>query len=404
VPDDAVHAGFARGGRVAGLTDATALQLASAWGRLEHAWQAQDAAAANGALATLASTLPGIEPSLYPSMKRLRWEHWYYSHDKLTGTWMVYFLAVPFLLMAAVYRFRWARRAGITIFAAAFVLHSFSIALRWYLAGRIPNSNMFEAITASSWFGAAVALTLEAALRRWYVKNLPALAAAVYAMVALMCGHFMPVALNSDIATVMPVLDRTIWLYIHTNMVIAAYALIFFGAVTALCYLLGRTAAALARGSNFQVMWAGDGRLRAGAGGAGTLILAGAPGGGGDRPAVGEAVVPDGAVGAGMPAGLARSLDGATMIFLELAFVTLFAGTVLGAVWADVSWGRPWGWDPKEVFALNTWIVLLVLVHVRLKVRDKALWTAILALLACAVMLFNWIAINFVVTGLHSYA
>ena len=57
-----------------------------------------------------------------------------------------------------------------------------------------------------------------------------------------------------------------------------------------------------------------------------------------------------------------------------------------------------------EVFALNTWIVLLILVHVRLKVRDKALWTAILALVAVAVMMFNWIAINFVVTGLHSYA
>jgi len=79
-------------------------------------------------------------------------------------------------------------------------------------------------------------------------------------------------------------------------------------------------------------------------------------------------------------------------------------GTILGAVWADVSWGRPWGWDPKEVFALNTWLVFLILVHVRVKVRDKALWTAALALAGCAVMLFNWIAVNFVIVGLHSYA
>jgi ABC-type transport system involved in cytochrome c biogenesis permease subunit len=174
-------------------------------------------------------------------------------------------------------------------------------------------------------------------------------------------------------------------------MVIASYALIFFGGVTALGYLIGRGAAAFARGSAFQAVWAGSGPLRAGPGGAASILLGSSPGNPSDE------------TGA-MSAGLSRALDGATMIFLEMAFVTLFTGTILGAVWADVSWGRPWGWDPKEVFALNTWIVLLVLVHVRLKVRDKALWTAVLALLACGVMLFNWIAINFVVTGLHSYA
>ena len=103
-------------------------------------------------------------------------------------------------------------------------------------------------------------------------------------------------------------------------------------------------------------------------------------------------------------AALGQALDGATMIFMELGFVALWVGTVLGAVWADVSWGRPWGCDPKEVFALNTWIVFLVLIHVRLKTRDKALWTALLAVIGCAVMLFNWIAVNFHIVGLHSYA
>jgi len=97
-------------------------------------------------------------------------------------------------------------------------------------------------------------------------------------------------------------------------------------------------------------------------------------------------------------------LDGATMLLLELSFITLWTGIIMGAIWADHSWGRPWGWDPKEVFALNTWIIFLILVHVRLKVRDKALWTAVLAVIGCSVMLFNWIVVNFFITGLHSYA
>jgi ABC-type transport system involved in cytochrome c biogenesis permease subunit len=97
-------------------------------------------------------------------------------------------------------------------------------------------------------------------------------------------------------------------------------------------------------------------------------------------------------------------LDGVTMVLMEVSFVLLWAGIVMGAIWADHSWGRPWGWDPKEVFALNTFLVFLVLVHVRLKAKDKGMWTAWLAIIGAAVMLFNWIVINFVITGLHSYA
>jgi len=97
-------------------------------------------------------------------------------------------------------------------------------------------------------------------------------------------------------------------------------------------------------------------------------------------------------------------LDAVTMVLMELSFVLLWAGLVMGAIWADHSWGRPWGWDPKENFALCTFILFLLLVHVRIKVKDKGLWTAVLAVAGCGVMLFNWIVINFIVSGLHSYA
>jgi ABC-type transport system involved in cytochrome c biogenesis permease subunit len=124
-------------------------------------------------------------------------------------------------------------------------------------------------------------------------------------------------------------------------------------------------------------------------GGAGALIL-GDSGGGTDPSGPGNTV---GGV-----------LDGVTMVLMELAFIMLWAGLVMGAIWADHSWGRPWGWDPKEVFALNTFIILALLVHVRLKAQDKGLWTALLALAGFGVMLFNWIIINFFIVGLHSYA
>ncbi|MHC4421403.1 MAG: cytochrome c biogenesis protein CcsA, partial [Planctomycetota bacterium] len=153
------------------------------------------------------------------------------------------------------------------------------------------------------------------------------------------------------------------------------YGLITMAAVSAAIYLVYRL---------------GGGRAdHARVGGAGALIL-GAP--------AGESSLAEADTSAG------QVFDGATMVLMELAFIMLWAGLVMGAIWADHSWGRPWGWDPKEVFALNTFIILALLVHVRLKVVDKGLWTALLALAGFGVMMFNWIIINFVIVGLHSYA
>jgi len=233
---------------------------------------------------------------------------------------------------------------------------------------------MFEAVTTSVWFGGCLAIFLELFVRRTSMRNLFALGSAVASMVALMCVHFMPVYLNANISNKMPVL-HDVWLYIHTNVIIFSYALISMAAVSAGIYLVYR----LGGGSADYVR----------VGGAGTLII---------KKPDGQSYLGESDSSAG------QVFDGATMVLMELAFIMLWTGLVMGAIWADHSWGRPWGWDPKEVFALNTFIILALLVHVRLKVRDKGLWTAVLAMAGFVVMLFNWIFINFVIVGLHSYA
>ena len=83
----------------------------------------------------------------------------------------------------------------------------------------------------------------------------------------------------------------------------------------------------------------------------------------------------------------------------------LGTGIIFGAVWADYSWGRPWGWDPKETFALVTWLVYLIIVHLRfVSPKYRSDWTAWLSIVGFAVMMFNWIGVNFFLVGLHSYA
>lgn len=555
-PSDSVHAGMNMPRRLGAFTPEAQQALSGRWGELRKAWQAQDAPAVNAALAALAGQLRQVNPAVYPSERSLSLEHWYYRYNKMMWSWFIYLIAVVLLLMGVVYRWPRAVTAGACAFGVGFLLHTIATGIRWYLAGHIPNSNMFEAVTAAAWLGGAVAIFLELgprfharrlawriagivtpasfvlwlgtvlwqripidAWQQWHpvaiaalivfavgcmalisltvaermipARGLPLLAAASTCMIALMCGQFFKNDLSSDIGRTMPVLND-LWLYIHTNMIIASYALIGMAFVTAAIYLVGRMLtmpfaestkvwlplliftlvipmlavgdvydriAGLLRPagpvanpvirsvtlSMIMPAWApflivlgmyavglvarlvstgGARRARAaweGAGmgqlserGLGAVALAGgvpasvvadAPytmraGGGGavGAIAVGKTRDDGGAIG------FAKVLDGATMLLLELSFIMLWTGIIMGAIWADHSWGRPWGWDPKEVFALNTWIIFLILVHVRLKVVDRELWTAFLAVVGTAVMMFNWVVVNFFIVGLHSYA
>jgi cytochrome c-type biogenesis protein CcsB len=363
-----------KGPAPADLTPEQLAAVADPWRAFVAAWLRVDAEGVNKAVADLAAALPAIDPANYPDQNRLSWEYWYFANGHMTKVWLVYLAASVLLLMAFVWKWRTARILGFGVFGLAVLLHTAAVMLRWYIADRWPNSNMFEAVTTAAWMGALGAVFIEWWTRRTAMSGLFALGGAISGMVALMAAYFLPVQLNPNITNMMPVL-HDMWLYIHTNVIIFSYVLIFMAAVSAGLYIVYRTF--------------GGAPTYAKVGGAASLIVAGPNG---------EQRMVDGRAGFG------EILDGVTMVLMEVSFVLLWAGIVMGAVWADHSWGRPWGWDPKEVFALNTFLVFAVLVHVRMKAKDKGMWTAWLAVIGAAVMLFNWIVINFVITGLHSYA
>jgi cytochrome c-type biogenesis protein CcsB len=356
-----------------GIDEARQRAVAADWRAMVSAWNKGDADGVNAAVRSLAAGLPALVPAAYPSTERLSWEGWYFRNGNLSRTWLLYLASTVLLLLALVYRWPWAMRAGMAAFGVALALQTFAVMLRWYISGRWPNSNMFEAVTTAAWMGTFAALVAEVFLRRTAMRGLLALGGSVASMVALMAAYLLPVQLNPNISNMMPVL-HDVWLYIHTNVIIFSYALIFMAAVSATAYLAWRA------------LGHGPAHARVGGAGAALELTAGGAAGGGARASIGE------------------TLDGVTMLLTEVSFVMLWAGIVMGAIWADHSWGRPWGWDPKEVFALNTFVIFALLIHVRWKVRDKGLWTAVLAVAGAAVMLFNWIVINFVIAGLHSYA
>jgi ABC-type transport system involved in cytochrome c biogenesis permease subunit len=274
---------------------------------------------------------------------------------------------------------------ALVLLLIALGLHAYGIALRWYILGRIPVANMFEAITASAWVGIFLALVVELVYR----VRLFLLAAHVTGFFALLLANQV---LPGELTSMMGLLDD-LMLRLHTTLIISAYALIFLAAVIAVVYLIGYYAGRAGRVPSL----AGPGPATPSVGYA-ALATERMP----QRPILAGALPGDRDSGAG-PAWLQR-VDWSHLIILNMLFVLLFVGVVLGAVWADYSWGRPWGWDPKEVFALNTWLIYAVLIHLRLLVRNRGLWTAWLSLAGCGMMAFNWWVVNFYIVGLHSYA
>jgi ABC-type transport system involved in cytochrome c biogenesis permease subunit len=515
---------------VPGIAPETADPLLIRWFAAAKAWRVGDEKIFQQAIDGLADELPKLSPDgVYPNVAQRNAEIRYYSMGKFTWGYWLYLLAALVSVWAMVTRWRGPWIAALILVAIALGLHGYGLALRWYILGRIPAANMFEAVMFSAWVGIAVAVLLELIFRaRVFVVG-----ASVTGFFALVLGHYV-IPGGGVLTSIMGILDD-VMLRIHTVLIIASYALIFLAAVIAVVYLFGhylrtrpvdsaQIGAILAAGGfvmygfsrmvyhatgasadglivdpwwarwvfypaavvglatllvlpllpwrSRSELWAGAIVLAVGgaslaytphffvAGTALTMTLGGAiwaalTGAGivwprfmrGSQPALATSGAGGGAA-AIMPGGAARGmvarraseplpggeaglmswqrrpvlagampgdekrgtpawlshLDWCHLIILNMMFVMLFVGIILGAVWADYSWGRPWGWDPKEVFAMNTWLVYAILIHMRFVVKNKGLWTAWLSVAGCAMMAFNWCFVNFFIVGLHSYA
>ncbi len=98
------------------------------------------------------------------------------------------------------------------------------------------------------------------------------------------------------------------------------------------------------------------------------------------------------------------SLDrwGYESILIGVPFMTI--NLISGAIWAYYAWGRYWGWDPKETWALITWFVYLIYLHMRILAGWKGRKTALISILGFFVVVFTYLGVNLVISGLHSYA
>jgi cytochrome c-type biogenesis protein CcsB len=244
-------------------------------------------------------------------------------------------------------------RIGVGLTWAAFGLHLGTVVTRGVAADRMPWGNMYEFILAVTLVGSAVWLGV--LTRRPAVRHLGLFVA--LALVVLL-GAAGLIAYTA-VGPLVPALN-SYWYIIHVSTIIVASGILLIGAVPAAMFL-----------------------VRSGY----------------DR---GRRSFPY-TLGAKVPP--AAMLERLTFRLHAFAFpLFTFGALIAGPLWAEASWGRYWGWDPKEVWAFISWIVYACYLHARATPSVKRTTATWIALLGFATMLMNLFGVNLFFEGLHSYA
>ena len=246
---------------------------------------------------------------------------------------------------------KWANRSLLGMLILSFLALSFSLALRWHISGNIPLSNGYESMLTVAWF---VQLLSIIAYRKAHI---------VLLFGFLLSGFFLLVShisqMDPAIGQMMPVLNSPL-LSIHVSIIMMSYALL------ALTFICGLTA--------FIII--GIDRIR-----------------GINQTSKSNTDIQ------------IESLQVLSRLFLYPAVSTMGLGIFIGAIWANISWGTYWSWDPKETWALITFMIYAVVLHTHsLPVFGKPKPYHLYMIIAFLSIIMTYFGVNYILGGMHSYA
>lgn len=227
-----------------------------------------------------------------------------------------------------------------------FLLHTLGFAYRIYLAERPPVTNMYETVIWVSWGSVLFAMILE----KIYKFKAYLLAGALTGFVAMVIADMAPAVLDPSIQPLEAVLRSNYWLIVHVMTICISYAAFF---------------------------------LAFGLGDMGLIYYA---------------------IDANKYSDQIHKITTGVYRCIQIGVAFLTPGIILGGIWADYSWGRFWGWDPKETWALIALMGYIIVLHSRI-----VKWLTNFGMLVSAVVAFNlvimaWYGVNYILgAGLHSY-
>lgn len=287
----------------------------------------------------------GNDAGIYPSRIGIQVEVAYNKWSPFRFGWILMLLSALGMFLYWGFGSKKCYRAGVVAYAGALIAVIIGFAMRITISGRPPVTNMYESVLYVGTGVAVFGLVFEWIYPRRYIIS----AAASVAAVALILADNCPLILDPSLRPLEPVLRSNFWLITHVMTITLSYA--------ALALALGIANITLGhylfRSGNLQ------------------------------------------AIGA---------LSRFTYKAIQVGVLLLSAGVILGGVWADYSWGRFWGWDPKEVWALIALLGYLSVLHARFAGWVGHRGLAALSVACFSLVVMAWYGVNFVLgAGLHSY-
>ncbi|HNQ22290.1 MAG TPA: cytochrome c biogenesis protein CcsA [Phycisphaerae bacterium] len=282
--------------------------LHEAWKHLRTAFLVDDGPAFTAVAQKLATELAALPAAYRPPPQRLALELRYNGLRPFHRASQIMIIGAALGALAMWVRRRWFDALAVLGLLAGFFMLSYGLYLRWQIAGRIPATNMYESLLFLSWGMGAFAILA------WFFMRLRIvpLTASFMGALALYIADVVP-GLDPFVRPAVPVLLDTIWMSIHVPIIMVSYSVLALAALFAHAQL---------------------------------FLLAFAPRGRGQQ--------------------LSDTVDLLHYWYVHVGSILLLAGIITGSMWAASSWGRYWGWDPKEVWSLIAFLGYLAILHVRI--------------------------------------
>jgi cytochrome c-type biogenesis protein CcsB len=337
----------------------------------------------NGFNAAVVDVRSSLVPTFNRSIAKINAEVFFNQMQPFYNAMVIYVFAGLLAIFSWFNLSESLRRSAVWLIGLAFFIHSTGLIYRIILQGRPPVTNLYSSAIFIGWGACLVGMILE----KFYKNGIGAVVSAGIGFITLIIAHNL--ALDGDTMEMMrAVLDTNFWLATHVVAVTCGYMSTFVAGFLGLIYImLGVFTTRL--NSTFSQDKA-----------TGTGVAVGALAGGIPGAIVAGAVFRKSAqLGDNIGKTITR------MIYGVVCFATLFSfvGTVLGGIWADQSWGRFWGWDPKENGALIIVLWNALILHLRWggMIRERGLVNC--AVFGNVVTSWSWFGVNMLGIGLHSY-
>ena len=260
----------------------------------------------------------------------------------------------------------------------ASVLLFFILCSRWIVAGYFPLSNLYESLLFLTWTLLTVYLYIE-------TKTSSRLIGAILIPVTLLISGFANLTLSPEMQKSSPLVPalQSNWLMMHVSMMLLSYGTLIMGSLLCILFLV------ISRYQDIDLKGKGNSSLPLY-----NVML---------EYYETNIISPSPEVSEFGKLKLLQSLDNWSYRIIGLGFPFLTIGIISGGVWANEAWGSYWSWDPKETWALITWLVFATYLHARLTKGWEGRKTAILGGLGFFVIWICYLGVNFLGKGLHSY-